>query len=169
MAPEVSARRAQAGVGAGVMLVGAALAVGALDISSAAGYGGVGPNFLPWLVAVALLACGALLLRQALRHGFEDMPEAEGVHRAWWPGLLWVSAGLLSNAALISSVGFTLSCSLCYVLAAQGLRRAEGQTPGARTWLVDAVSGLLLSAPVYWLFTGFLGIQLPALVTGGWL
>ena len=84
MAPEVSARRAQAGVGAGVMLLGAALAVGALDISSEAGYGGVGPNFLPWLVAVSLLVCGALLLRQAWRHGFKEMPAPEGARRTWW-------------------------------------------------------------------------------------
>ena len=33
-------------------LIGLALAAGAVGIPSAAGYGGVGPNFLPWLVAV---------------------------------------------------------------------------------------------------------------------
>lgn len=169
MASLASARRAQAGVGAGVMLLGAALAWGALDISSVAGYGGVGPNFLPWLVALSLVACGALLLRQAVRQGFSAMPEPDAADRTWWPGLWWVSAGLLSNAALISSAGFVLSCGLCYVLACQGLRRAEGQAPGARAWLVDAVSGLALSAPVFWMFTGFLGIQLPALMPGGWL
>ena len=164
-----SARRAQLAVGAGVMALGLALAVGALDISSAAGYGGVGPNFLPWLVALGLLACGALLLQQVLRGGFAGMPQPEDHQAAWWPGLLWVSAGLLANAALITTLGFTLSCALCYLLAAQGLRRADGQTPGPRAWLVDALSGVVLSAPVFWLFTGFLGISLPALVAGGWL
>ena len=39
-------------VGVGVLLVGAGLAFGALSIPSEAGYAGVGPNFLPWLVAL---------------------------------------------------------------------------------------------------------------------
>ena len=34
-------------VGAGVLLVGAGLAFGALTIPGDSGYGGVGPNFLP--------------------------------------------------------------------------------------------------------------------------
>ena len=48
----------------------ALLAFGASGISSEAGYGGVGPNFLPWMVAGALALCGALLLWQALSTGF---------------------------------------------------------------------------------------------------
>ena len=42
-------------MGAGVFLMGIGLAAGAVSIPSAAGYGGVGPNFLPWLVAVSLV------------------------------------------------------------------------------------------------------------------
>ena len=38
-------------------------------IPSDAGYAGVGPDFLPWLVSAALFVCGALLLRQALVSG----------------------------------------------------------------------------------------------------
>ena len=48
------------------------------------------------------------------------------VRSGWWPGA-WVSAGLLANAALITTIGFIRSCTLCYVLAVQGLRRAEGR------------------------------------------
>ena len=52
-------------VSAGVLLTAVALALGAIDIPSNAGYGGVGPNFLPWLVAGVLALCGGVLLWEA--------------------------------------------------------------------------------------------------------
>jgi putative tricarboxylic transport membrane protein len=164
------AARPQAAVGAGVLLLGAALAAGALVIPSAAGYGGVGPNFLPWIVAVGLVACGAMILREAFTGGFRAMEEPSGAATAYWPGLAWISAGLLVNAALITRIGFILGCTLCYMLAIQGLRRSTGQAAGRPASLgADLVTGLLISAPVYWLFTKFLGINLPGLTGTGWL
>jgi putative tricarboxylic transport membrane protein len=159
----------QACVGAGVALTGLGLAGGALTIPGEAGYGGVGPNFLPWLVAIVLLLCGALMVREALAGGFRQVEQPSGAERAWWPGLVWVSAGLLANAALITTIGFILSCTLCYLLAVQGLRRAQGQAWAARSLAVDAVSGLLIAAPVFWAFTKFLAINLPGLTGSGWI
>ena len=156
-------------VGAAVMLTGLGLAAGALKIPAEAGYGGVGPNFLPWVVAVVLLVCGVLIVREALTGGFREREEPSGADRAWWPGVSWVSAGLLANAALITTIGFILSCTLCYLLAVQGLRRAQGQAIGSRTLAVDAVSGLVISAPVFWMFTQFLAINLPGLTGTGWI
>src|SRR6476469_6681219 len=121
---------AQTLVGAGVAAVGIALAAGAITIPSAAGYGGIGPNFLPWLVAGVLTLCGVLIVREARTGGFRHMEPPSGDDHAHWPAFVWVSAGLLSNAALITTIGFILSCTLCYVLAVQGLRRASGQDAG---------------------------------------
>jgi putative tricarboxylic transport membrane protein len=160
----------QTAVGAGVLLVGLALAAGAISIPSAAGYGGVGPNFLPWAMAAALTVCGVMIIREARTGGFRAMDEPSGAEQAFWPGLAWVSAGLLANAALITTIGFILSCTLCYMLAVQGLRRASGQPPGqARILLTDLVAGVALSAPVFWLFTQFLAINLPGLTSTGWI
>lgn len=157
-------------VGVGVLLTGGALAFGAVSISSTAGYGGVGPNFLPWLVSVVLTVCGGLIIREARTGGFRALDAPSGAAQAYWPGFVWVSAGLLLNAALITTLGFILSCALCYLLAVQGLRRASGQAFGApKTWALDALTGLLISAPVYWMFTQFLAINLPGLTSTGWL
>ena len=166
-----SQRTVQTLVGAFVALTGLGLAGGALSIPGEAGYGGVGPNFLPWLVAAVLLVCGVLIVREALTGGFRDLGEPSGAERPWWPGLVWVSAGLLANAALITTIGFILSCALCYLLAVQGLRRASGQggVNSPRTWLIDIVTGLLIAAPVFWMFTQFLAINLPGLTGTGWL
>ena len=160
----------QTAVGGGVLAIGLALAGGAVSIPSAAGYGGVGPNFLPWVVAISLIGCGVLIIREALTGGFRAMEEPSGAEHAYWPAFAWVSAGLLSNAALITTIGFILSCSLCYVLAVQGLRRAAGQAAGRpRGMAIDVFTGAAIAAPVFWAFTQFLGINLPGLTSTGWL
>ena len=160
----------QTAVGAGVLLIGLALAAGAVSIPSAAGYGGVGPNFLPWLMAAAMGICGVMIIREARTGGFRAMDEPSGSERPYLPGLAWVSAGLLANAALITTIGFILSCTMCYVLAVQGLRRASGQAAGnPKTVVADLITGLAISAPVFWTFTQFLAINLPGLTSTGWL
>ena len=157
-------------VGGGVLLLAAGLAVGAVTIPSAAGYGGVGPNFLPWLVAAVLGVCGIFIVFEARTGGFRNMDPPSGAHAAYWPGFVWVSAGLLANAALITTIGFILSCTMCYVLAVQGLRGATGQhRRSPRGWATDVFTGFAIAGPVYWMFTKLLAINLPGITSSGWL
>lgn len=156
-------------LGAGVLLLALGMAVGAWTIPSEAGYTGVGPNFLPWLVTAVLLVCGLVLLYEARTGGFRDMDEADG-EPPYWAGFAWMSGGLLLNAALITSIGFVLSCTLCFVMATRGLRLSQGKVAGGlRPWIADAITGVLIAAPVYWMFTKFLAINLPGLTQSGWL
>src|SRR6218665_636128 len=60
-------------LGAGLALLALLLAWGASTVSSEAGYGGVGPNFLPWLVSAALLVCALLCVPHALTGGLRDL------------------------------------------------------------------------------------------------
>ena len=157
-------------VAAGVLATGALLAFGAIGIPSAAGYAGVGPNFLPWVVACGLLLCGGFLVWEAQSGGFRQMDEPEGAPHGDWSGFVWVSAGLLASAALITTIGFILNCALCFVLAVRGFKAAEGRLDlGLRAWVVDALIGVAISAPVYWMFTQGLAISLPGLTSTGWL
>lgn len=168
-APVAPSASLQTAVAIGVIVLALGMAGGALTIPSNAGYAGVGPNFLPWLVSCALLLCGVFMLYKARHGGFRKMEEHSG-ERPYWDGFAWMSAGLLTNAALITTIGFIFSCALCFVLAARGLRRAEGQTAsGLKSWLTDGLIGLLIAAPAYWLFTQFLGINLPGITDTGWL
>ena len=161
---------AQTAIGIGTVVIGVAMAVGATQISSDAGYSGVGPNFLAWVVAVLLMVCGAILTWHARSGGFRDRDQPSGSPTGYWPGFGWVTAALLLNAALITTIGFILSCVLCFVLAARGFKTAEGQADwSARSWLVDAVTGFAISAPVYWMFSQLLAINLPGLTSTGWI
>lgn len=166
----VPSRGAQTLIGAGALLVAALLAWGASGIPSEAGYAGVGPNFLPWVVAAALAACGGWLLYEARSGGFRDLDPPSGAERADWHALAWVAGGIVANALLIERAGFVLACALCYTLAVHGLRSAEGRPwGGPRQALLDAVTGMLIALPVFWLFTQVLKVNLPGLTGTGWL
>ena len=162
--------RPQTLIGAGTLITGALLAVGATQISSEAGYGGVGPNFLPWVVAVLLIVSGAFLVWESVSGGFRQMDKPSGAERGHWPGFVWVSAGILANAALITTVGFILSCVLCFVLAVRGFKSAEDRLDlSPKALVIDALIGFAIAAPVYWMFTKLLAISLPGLTDTGWI
>jgi len=164
--------RQELALSTGVLLLACGLGAGASLVPSDAGYAGVGPDFLPWLVAVALFVCSGLLFWEAASGGFRNVENnnENGAVAPCWSGFVWMSAGLLVNAALITTLGFIVSCAVCFVLAARGGRLAQGQAVGDfKVWAQDTVVGLVISAPVYWMFTKLLAISLPGLTHTGWL
>lgn len=168
--PQNTHRPGQLAVAVGALIVAAVLAFGATDISSDSGYAGVGPNFMPWVISVALALCGLTLLWEVWKGGYRNMPEPSGAARGDWRSLAWVSAGVLLNASLITTIGFILSCSLCFVLAVRGLRASEGKPAGnVQQTVKDAVIGIVISAPVFWLFTKVLAVNLPGITASGWI
>jgi len=157
-------------VGIGALLIGAVMAWGATFIPSDAGYAGVGPNALPWLVSVVLMVCGGWLVWEARSGGYREMEAPSGAASGDWHAVAWVIAGVVANAALITTLGFILACALCFALAVRGLRIAEGKAGGdAKRAVLDLATGICISAPVFWLFTKLLAINLPGLTTSGWL
>lgn len=169
-------RVAQTAVGVGLLGVAVVVLVGAVDLPAPIGYSGVGPAFLPWLVGAVLALCAAWVIWEASTGGYRHMEEPSGAARGYWPGFAWVSAGLLANAALIETIGFILSCTLCFALAVRGLRHAEVHADGgSQTYSTvaqtvrDVCVGAAIAAPVYWMFTKLLAISLPGLTSSGWL
>jgi putative tricarboxylic transport membrane protein len=157
-------------VGLGALATGLLFVAGATTIKSDAGYAGVGPNFLPWVVGLVLLLCGAFLVYEARSGGFREMDEPSGAPTGHWPGFVWVSVGILANAALITTIGFILSCALCFVLAVRGFKSAEDRLDlSPKAWITDFAIGFAIAAPVYWMFTQLLAINLPGLTSTGWL
>ena len=86
-------RPGQLAMGIAAVVVAALLAYGAAHIPSDAGYAGVGPDFLPWLVAGALGLCGVMLILEVRSGGYRNMEEPSGAPRGDWHALAWVSAG----------------------------------------------------------------------------
>ncbi len=166
----MSPQRTEVFVGAACLALGLLLGWGARDISSEAGYSGVGPNFLPWVVSAVLTVSGVLLLAQALKGGFHSREEPEGAATGDWWSFAWISAALLLNALLITTIGFILSCALAFVIAVRGFHLSQGRPRASLTaWIKDLLVGLAISAPVFWLFTKILGVSLPGLTSTGWI
>jgi putative tricarboxylic transport membrane protein len=147
-------------IGAGCLLLAAGLGIGAVDIPSEAGYQG----------ACVLLLCGIGLIWQAQRGGYAHRPEPEGAASGDWLPFVWVSSAILLNAATITTIGFILSCTLAFVLAVRGFHQSQGRLDlSLSAWIKDMLVGMAISAPVFWLFTKLLGINLPGLTSTGWI
>lgn len=170
MTPGRSVKPGEVAVGLGALALAGVLAWGARDIPGDAGYAGVGPDFLPWVLSAAMGLCGLLLLWQAFTGGWRHVEPPSGAPAGDWHAMAWVGAGVLANASLITTIGFVLSCALCFTLAVRGLRMSEGRAGGGAAVTVrDAVTGVMIAAPVYWLFTKLLAVNLPGLTGTGWI
>lgn len=154
--------RAQLAVCVAVLIGALAMAIGAVQMPRETGYSGVGPAFVPGLTAAALAVCGLLLGRQALSGGFATQPETatpDGGPR--WGAFVLASAGLLLDAALITTIGFTLAGTLLFSLVATAL--------GGRRLIANALVGFVITWLVFAMFNMGLGLNLPALLASGWL
>lgn len=159
----MAARRspAEAALSLGVLGLGIATAVATAQLPGEGGYAGVGPNFMPAVVAAGLIACGIWLLAEALSGGWRaapsDDPTARGEQAFHVPGFLWVTAGLAAHMALIGFGGFVVAGAALFA----GVARGFGSVRVAR----DLALGALLSLAVFAFFVKFLNVNLPA----GWL
>ena len=154
--------RKQLAIGVGVVAIAALYAAGATRIAAGSGYAGIGPAFFPWVVSGLLAICGILLLREAATGGFRrftsESTPPEGIR---WGRFAIASAGLIVNAALITIIGFTLSCALLFAVIAYAC--------GNRRVPRNLVIGLCVAYPVFLMFNKVLGLNLPTLLRNGWL
>ncbi len=140
-------------IGIGTAGLGLFLAARTYALPDAPGYAHVGPRLFPGLIAAGVIACGALLAREAASGGFRKPPGGERA-RLDWRGFAWISAGTLAHMALIGSIGFIAASSLLFFAAARGF--------GSTRPLRDAVVAVVLSGAVFVIFTQALGLSLPS-------
>lgn len=145
---------AELSLSAGVLAVGLGAATVTATLPSEGGYAGIGPNFMPGLVSVGLVALGVWLLYEALTGGWRRPV----VHHDEFRGapFLWVSAGLFAHMALIAWAGFVVAGAVLFVLVARGF--------GSRRLVRDVALGAALALAVYLFFAQVLSVNLPA----GW-
>jgi len=145
----------------GVLALGIGVAAGTAMLPSEGGYAGIGPNFVPGVVAAGLLLLGAWLVFEASNGGWRNAPPEDprerGEHPFHTPSFGWISVGLFVHMALIGSGGFVLAGTSLFACVARGF----GSTRVAR----DVAIGFGLSLGVFVFFVKLLNVGLP----GGWL
>lgn len=151
--------RAEIALSLGVLGLGAGAAWVTARLPGEGGYAGIGPNFIPAVVAGGLLLMGAWLLWEALAGGWRNLaaPEAGAEHAFNAAAFGWVSAGLFAHMALIGWAGFVLAGTALFACVARGF--------GSSRPVRDAAIGFALSLAVFLFFVKLLNVNLPA----GWL
>ena len=139
----------------GVVALGLGVAGVTATLPSEGGYAGIGPNFIPAVVAAGILLLGGWLTFQAFTGGWRKPGEQP---EAFQPSpFLWVSAGLLIHMLLIGWAGFVVAGTVLFALVARGF--------GSRRWPRNLAIGLVLAAAIFVFFVKLLNVNLPA----GWL
>jgi putative tricarboxylic transport membrane protein len=140
-------------VAAGVAVLALVLACGLPLIDAQAGYAGLSPRFLPGLVSAGL-ALAAWRLWRGARSVLPQAPDAASAVQPEAAGrrLAWAAGGLIGHLLLVGTAGFVLAGTLLLVCVARGF----GSTRPAR----DALVGLALTLPVWFVFARLLGVGL---------
>ena len=108
----------------------------------------IGPQTIPYVIAICLAGLAAWTVIAAYRR---DFPEREQQDVA---PVLWIVGGLVLQMALIKFTGFSIATGLLFAMTARGLGRVS--VPLA------LLSGILISAVVWFIFARVLALTLPA-------
>jgi putative tricarboxylic transport membrane protein len=146
---------AEVALSLGVIALGLGVAGVTATLPSEGGYAGIGPNFIPAVVAAGIIALGVWLAIEAFGGGWRDAPE----HAEKFEPMpfVWVSAGLFAHMALIAWAGFIVAGTVLFACVARGF--------GSRRIVRDVAIGLVLAFGIYLFFVKLLNVGLPA----GWL
>ena len=139
----------------GVVALGAGMGAVTATLPAEGGYAGIGPNFIPAIVAAGTILCGLWLAFEAFTGGWRRLEDEKRPFES--APLLWISAGLFAQMALIGSAGFVLSGTALFACVARGC--------GSRRPARDVAVGLFLTVLVFVFFVKLLNVSLPA----GWM
>lgn len=118
-------------------------------IPDKAGYAGVGPGDVPWLVGIGLLGLAVWTLIAGLTGRVTEAPPAQ--EKA---PVLWILAGLGLQLVLLKPLGFTIACGVLFACTATAF--------GKRNPMLTVPVGLVFAFCVYAVFDRILQLKLPA-------
>ena len=147
--------RAEIALSLGVVALGVGVAAVTATLPSEGGYAGIGPNFIPAVVAAGIILLGVWLSFEAFSGGWRKAPEHPERFEA--KPFAWVSAGLFAHMALIGWAGFVVAGTVLFALVARGF--------GSTRWPRNIAIGLVLALAIFVFFVKLLNVNLP----GGWL
>jgi putative tricarboxylic transport membrane protein len=134
---------------AAILVVLAAVIVWDMSrLNAVASYARIGPQTIPYAIAIGLAALGLWSAIEAFR---DDFPQAEPQEFA---PMGWIVAGLLIQLAIIRFAGFSIASGIMFGMVARGF--------GYRRLWIAIPAGIVISAFVWLLFARGLSLTLPA-------
>lgn len=135
-------------IAAGLVILGAVVAWDASRLGAGGAYAKIGPQTIPYVIAICLAGLGIWTAIEAWRG---DFPERE---KQDFGPVIWIVGGLLVQMALIKFVGFSVATGILFAMTARGL--------GKVSLPLALVAGILISAVVWFVFARLLQLTLPA-------
>ena len=170
-------RAAQAGsllgprlVALALLALAAILIVSAIGIARGGGYSVIGPATIPLVVAVGLLVLSAIFaLRTTVLPDTDLAVQAAEEGRAThWPTVALTAVALVGYALALD--GFELGPvgvpGLGYIVSTGIFLPLTARILGSRSPIRDVIVGFGIGVVIYFGFTEFLGVRLPAGVLG---
>ena len=148
------ANKMELGIAAGAILLGLFILLDSFAIKLGSGYDRIGPRFFPYVVAIGLIVTGGMMLAEILRGSIQHDSEKLNLHSF---GIL--VCGLVICILLLKPAGFIIAASVQFWLIA---RAFSPENP-----VRDAITAVLLSISVYFIFTHGLGLVLPRGILSG--
>ena len=134
-------------IAAVLLILGIVVAWDASRLGGAAQYARIGPQTVPYAIAICL---AGLAIWTAFESVHGDFPERE--HQEALP-VLWIVAGLLLQLVTIRFIGFSIATGLLFALVARGF--------GERRFWISIPFGIVLSLIVWVIFARGLSLTLP--------
>jgi putative tricarboxylic transport membrane protein len=153
-----------------LLAVAAILIVSAFGIARGGGYSVIGPATIPLVVATGLLVLSAIFVLRTTALPDTDLAglAAEEERATHWPTVALTALALLGYALALD--GFALGeidvPGLGYIVATGLFLPLTARILGSRSPIRDIVVGFAIGTVIYFGFTEFLGVRLPAGVLG---
>jgi putative tricarboxylic transport membrane protein len=140
--------RAALAIAAILLVLAAIVAWDAAHIGGAAQYARIGPQTIPYAIAIGLAGLGLWTIVEALRGEFPEREPQEA------RPVLWIVGGLLVQLLLVRFVGFSIATGLMFGLVARGF--------GERRLWLSIPAGIVFAAIVWLAFARGLALTLPS-------
>jgi putative tricarboxylic transport membrane protein len=135
-------------IAAGLFVLAAVIAWDVQRLANVASYARVGPQTVPYAVAIGLTGLALWTVIEAWRG---DFPEREAQELR---PVLWIVAGLIAQILLLRWAGFSIATGALFGFVAYGL--------GRKPLWVGVPAGILFAFVVWVIFSRLLQLSLPA-------
>jgi putative tricarboxylic transport membrane protein len=145
--PERRPDRAALVIAAVLLVLGAIVAFDASRVVGGGQYARIGPQTIPYVIAICLAGLGLWAILEAIRG---DFPEREPQELR---PVLWIVAGLLIQLLTVRFVGFSIATGILFALVARGFDE--------RRFWISIPFGIILALVVWVIFSRGLSLTLP--------
>jgi putative tricarboxylic transport membrane protein len=135
-------------IAAGLMALALMVAWDASRLGAGGAYARIGPQTIPYAIAICLAGLAVWTIIAAYRHDFPEREQQD------FPPVLWIVGGLIAQMALIKYAGFSIATGVLFAMTARGM--------GKVSLPLALLSGILISAFVWFVFARLLQLTLPA-------